>query len=277
MKTIEEYKPIHLTYYNPCTSIFKAGKSDREKVTLYRCCKSETCNAFKNKKCIMLNGIWGHACPYGKSVHQEGYTKAARKCGELIRKYRENYGEVEYKLKMLNGLCRINDYVYTGLPHLQNYVNSIRPKEFFTYEDLIKIEDFTPEFIVELIKFRPYAMFGGEIESYQKKDVPQFCNQLKRNVPELYKQVFEIYPEIENSIEDIDYSGKKAKVKTLLPGIVKLSTGILQWDGNVLKAKGKQISFWGLKDEEVTIAPDDETVVEICDNETVTDGTELVD
>lgn len=28
---MQEYKPINLTYYNPCTSIFKSGKSDRER------------------------------------------------------------------------------------------------------------------------------------------------------------------------------------------------------------------------------------------------------
>lgn len=277
MKTIEEYKPINLTYYNPCTSIFKAGKSDREKVTLYRCCKSETCNAFKNKKCIMLNGIWGHACPYGKSVHQEGYTKEARKCGVLVSEYRNKYSDVEYALKALSAVCKINDYVYAALPHLKNYVNPIRQNDFFICDDLIKIENFTPEFIVELIKFKPYAIFGGEIKTYQKKDVPKFCYQLKRNIPDLYQQVVEVYPEIKNLIENIDYVGKKAKVKTLLPGVVKLSSDILKWDGDVLKAKGEQISWWELHDEEVTIIPDEHTVVEICNNDTVTDETVLID
>ena len=274
---MKEYKPINLTYYNPCTSIFKVRKSDRERVTLYQCCQSETCAAYKNKKCIMLNGIWGHGCPYGKQIRKEEYTKAARNCGVLVSEYRNKYSDIEYELKYLNTVCKINDYVYTGLPHLQNYVNSIRPKDFFAFEDLIKIENFTPEFIVELINFKPYAMVGGEIESYQKKAVPQFCYQLKRNIPDLYQQVVEIYPEIQNLIENINYVGKKAKVKTLLPGKVKLSSDILDWNGDMLKAKGKQISWWGLHDEDVTIIPDDNTVVEICDNETVMDETVLID
>lgn len=82
-------------------------------------------------------------------------------------------------------------------------------------------------------------MFGGEIESYQKKAVPQFCYQLKRNIPDLYQQVVEIYPEIQNLIENINYVGKKAKVKTLLPGKVKLSSDILDWNGDMLKAMRK--------------------------------------
>lgn len=274
---MSEYKTINLTYYNPCTSIFKQGKSDRERVTLYQCCKSKTCDAYKNNKCIMLNGVFGHGCPYGQQIRKEGYTKAARKCGLLVNEYKNKYSDVEYALKPLSIVCKINDYIYTGLPHLQNYVNSIRPKDFFTYEDLIKIENFTPEFIVELIKFKPYAMFGGEIESYQKKAVPQFCNQLKRNIPDLYQQVVEIYPEIQNLIENINYVGLEAKVKTLLPGKVRLSSDILEWNGDVLKAKGRQISWWRLNGEEVIIIPDDNTVVKICDNKTVTDETILIE
>lgn len=274
---MKEYKPINLTYYNPCTSIFKAEKSDRERVTLYQCCKSETCNAYKNKQCIMLNGIWGNGCPYGKRIQKEGYTKAARKCGVLVSEYRNKYSDVEYALKALSAVCKINDYVYAALPHLKNYVNPIRQNDFFICDDLIKIENFTPEFIVELIKFKPYAIFGGEIKTYQKKDVPKFCYQLKRNIPDLYQQVVEVYPEIKNLIENIDYVGKKAKVKTLLPGVVKLSSDILKWDGDVLKAKGEQISWWELHDEEVTIIPDEHTVVEICNNDTVTDETVLID
>lgn len=140
---------------------------------------------------------------------------------------------------------------------------------------MIKKEDFTPEFIVELIKYRPYALMGGEISSYQKEYVPKFCDQLKRFMPDMYTRVCEIYPEIRSLVENIDYTGKRAKLMTLLPGEVKLSTKILEWDGELLHGEGYQISFWGLDDEEVTIIPNENTIVTICDNSTVTDETEF--
>lgn len=140
---------------------------------------------------------------------------------------------------------------------------------------MIKKEDFTPEFIVELIKYRPCALMGGEISSYQKKYVPKFCDQLKRFMPDMYRKVCEIYPEIEQIVENIDYIGKRAKLITLLPGEVKLSTDILEWDGELLHCKGKQISFWKLDDEEVTIIPNKNTMVTIYDNSTVTEETEF--
>lgn len=143
--------------------------------------------------------------------------------------------------------------------------------------DIIKKEDFTPEFIVELIKYRPEALMGGEITSYQKKEVPKFCNQLKRYMPDMFEKVKEIYPEVENRIEDINYRDKWAKVVTLLPGNVKLSTKILEWDGSVIKAEGNQLTFWGLSNEPVVITPNKNTYVQIVDNAMVTDDTEFKD
>ena len=76
-------------------------------------------------------------------------------------------------------------------------------------------------------------------------------------------------------VENIDYIGKRAKLITLLPGEVKLSTDVLEWNGELLHGKGKQISFWKLDDEEVTIIPNKNTMVTIYDNSTVTEETEF--
>ena len=92
-----------------------------------------------------------------------------------------------------------------------------------------------------------------------------------------YEKVKKIYPEIENRIKDIDYRDKYAKVVTLLPGKVKLSTKIVEWDGSVIRAKGDQLTFWGLSKETVIITPDESTYVQIVDNATVTDDTEFKD
>lgn len=142
---------------------------------------------------------------------------------------------------------------------------------------MIKKDEFTPEFVVELIKYKPYALMGGVISSYQKEYVPKFCDQLKRLMPDIYRKVCEIYPEIEQIVENIDYIDKMEKLMTLLPGKVKLSTDILEWDGELLHGKGKQISFWKLNDEEVIIFPNKNTIVTICDNSTVTEETEFIE
>lgn len=226
----------------------------------------------------MLNGLYSHSCPYGQMRREEGYTKAARRCGVLIRKRKDEYGDVANSKGSLKFLCYIGDYVFLPLPHLINYSNSIRENSFFKGDgDIISREDFTPEFIVELIKYRPEALMGGEITSYQKKEVPKFCNQLKRYMPDIFDKVKMIYPEIEDRIKNIDYKDKEAKVVTLLPGKVKLSTKILEWDGSVIKAEGNQLTFWGLTKEPVVITPDENTYVQIIDSAMVTEDTEFKD
>lgn len=275
----KEYEPINFTYYNPKESIFKAGRHEREKYTVYSCCNKENCDAYKCGMCLMLNwSAYGfHKCPYGKLHTNVGLTKAAKCCGDMISMAREQYKDVEYALKGLRHVCRIGDYVYLNLPHLYNYINPIRQRDFFVDDDTIKSEDFTPEFIVELIKFRPCALMGGEIRSYQKLSVPEFCDQLKRHMPEMFQEVKKIYPEIEGFVEDIDYRGKDAKVKTLLPGTVKLGSNIAQWDGEVIRMQGNQLMFCHLNNEEVVIIPNDSTCVTVANNKTVTNETEFKD
>ena len=60
-------------------------------------------------------------------------------------------------------------------------------------EILLK-RNFTSEFIVELINYRPRAMMGGEITSYQREEVPKFCSQLKRYMPDMSEKVKKYIP-----------------------------------------------------------------------------------
>ena len=274
---MNNYEPINLTYYNPCNSLFKADRSDRERVTLYTCCNKDNCDAYKRGKCVMMNGLWGHKCPYGQKRSETGFTKAAKNCGKLIREYKDKYESVVYAAKNLEFVCYIGDYVFLNLPHLINYVNPIRDRSFFIDEDIIKKDDFTPEFVVEIIKFKPYALMGGEITSYQANEVPKFCTHLKRHMPEMYERVKAIYPEVDKYIKDINYIGKYAKVKTLLPGKVGISIYNCEWDGNVIRGTGKGLGIFDLKDAEVIINPNDDTYVKIADNTTVTEETEFRD
>ena len=119
-------------------------------------------------------------------------------------------------------------------------------------------------------------MLDGEIASHRDKLIAKFCDQLKRVMPDMYRRVYEIYPKIESIAAKADYTGKTAKLMSLLPGKVKLSTDIFEWDGKSLHGKGKQLSYnWRLNDEEVTIIPNENTMVTICDNSTVTEETEF--
>lgn len=269
MTIIGDYKPICFTYYDPN---YYQGMADyysheKDRVFVYKCNNCDNCDAYKRKRCVMLNKS-GYKCPYCEIEKNESFD------GSLIRKYRKRYGDIENALKPLDFVCRIADCVYIGVPYYL-YNNTINYDNFVS-EKIIKETSFTPEFIVKLIKYIPCELLDGEITSYQDKLVIKFCDQLKRFMPDMYKKVYEIYPTIESMAARADYIGDKAKLTTLRPGKVKLSTDIFEWNGKLLHGKGKQLSYdWELDDEEVIIIPNENTMVTICDNSTVTEETEF--
>lgn len=271
---MNEYELINLTYYNPKEAIlFKAGKSDRERVTLYWCCNKDNCEAYKNNTCIQCNGLFGMSCPYGKKDVKEGYTKAAKKCGELVSLYKKEHENILYKLEYISRICKIGDYVYLNLPHLNNMVNPIYNKEMFFNDKLIKKEYFTPEFIIKLLEYNPRALIGGVIHSYQDKDIPLFSWQLKRYMFDEYNKVLSKYSRIENLARSVSFVGKKAKVKTLDKGLVKIGIYIFDWDGEYLRGKGKDLDYSLQNNEEILIKPNDDTYVKVYDDNTVTEST----
>ncbi len=269
MTVIGDYKPICFTYYDPNYYQGMADYYSHEKycVFVYKCNNCDNCDAYKRKRCVMLNKS-EYKCPYCEIEKNESFD------GNLIKKYKERYDDIEDALKPLDFVCRIADCVYIGIPYYL-YNNTIY-YDNFVCEKIIKETSFTPEFIVKLIEYIPGKLLDGEITSYQDKLVIKFCDQLKRFMPDMYKRVYEIYPSIESIAAKVDHTGEKAKLISLLPGKIKLSIDTFEWDGKVLHGKGKQLSYdWRLNNEEVSIIPNENTVVIICDNSTVTDETEF--
>ena len=247
---------INFSYYNPKNMNFiKAGKNDREFVRVYSCSNKESCSLYKNGYCAMLDGLFGQPCPYGKVDYREGFTKAARKCGELIAKTKAMYPDKAYALKTPKRIGIVGDYFYTHLPYLYETRTSFKPLDSDIWsakraanQRLINLKYFTPETIVELIKFKPFPWFGSDpIKDYQEKYIPEFCFQLKKYYPDMFEKVKAIYPKIEE-IADVSFVGKKAKLSTLKNGRVRMNSDTFEWDGKKLTfVYSKYSVLWGTK------------------------------
>ncbi len=272
--TNKTYEPINFTYFDPSNTFFKSCKNDRSEYTVYFCNNKDNCQAYSRGKCVLLCGLWGESCPYGKRNKTTGPTKRAKGMRSFLSDAKSRYADVSYELKSLEFTARVGDKIYIALPYLKNYVNPIAEVE---KEHFIDYDKFDSAFIARLIDFKPRALMGGVITDYQTKYVPQFISHIKKYFPEQFAELIKARPEIAERIQNINYIDKVANVKTLEPGKVKLSTNYLQWDGKVLTAKGKDISWWGLGDEEVIITPGENTWVKIADNNTVTDDTVFKD
>lgn len=268
---MEDYKVVNFTYYDPANSFFKSKASDKSHYTLYYC-NCEKCEAREQGKCAMMGGLWGEKCPYGKRETIEGFTQRAKSYYSFLRNAKEKYGEFSYKLKNLEKLCEIGDYVYLPLAHLNNYVNPIIDQFNIKYEHFLLKNQFTSATIDALINYVPRALWQHEeIRDYQTKEVPEFVRQLKKKYPDKYKRQEELNPRIKDFVIDVDYVKlkKEAYLKTLNKGKVGFSIYTVDWDGEFLTGTARDFGIWLNGGGEVKIKPNDKTIVKIVDNNTV--------
>ena len=270
----QNYVPFYFTCFDPNNSFFKSKSNERARVTIYSCSNCENCQAYKDKACALLNGLWGGDCPYGNIHTEVGPTKRAKGCSSFIYKYKEQYKDIlPNSFSSANHTYKIGDYIYLGpLYHLSNYVNSIEDCGLVGYEKkFLPVENFTKETVERLINFRPQALLGGTITSYQKENVPMFLFDIKTNFPEMWAELKKD-KNYEDVLNSINYKGKKAILQTLKPGTVKVGIYLYNWDGKKLTALAKDVGIRELKEGFVTIEPQEEVTVIVEDNNTVEIG-----
>ena len=277
------YELIDGTVYDPANSIFKTSKNEKAVSTEYYCNRKDKCEAYKNGMCTLPTGQWslyGGYCPFGKRERREGPTQKAKSYITFVSYRKEKYEKFYQKhLKEVNTIIGVGgEYIFLPLNHLYNYVNPIKDELELKGNYLLPVKNFTVENIVKLIIFRPRALMdNGVIQSYVKKEVPEFVLKLYHRYPEMYRAVSRIIPDIKAFVEEADYVGKKAKLFSLNPGLVKIGIHKVEWDGTNLLTNAREMAMFGLTKEKVIIVPTEETIVEICDNTTVDkDKVELV-
>lgn len=256
-----------------------SGKNDKEKLTKVYILKEEGEQLLKGGKIVCLNMFRGYLDPYFKIVTTEGFTRRAKNYGKLKSKMLKKYPELERKLTgVSSSIMDYGEYVYIDLPYLDNYVNPLtEDKETFLNTNFIYKEKFTPDFVKKLIEFVPRALMGGIIESYRRKDVPNFLSELKLTYPEIYQEVLSISNVAKSLVDEISYIGKKAYLNTLSNGEVEVELDILDkqkfyWDGKTLTNK-LEMSDGNILSQSIT--PNENTIVKIISDSTVNENTKL--
>lgn len=269
---MDDYKLINVRIFEPA---FKTVKARCE--CIY-CQNTENCSLYKQKRCIH---DWGYVanieCPYGKYSQTEGYTKRARSYYSWIRNkkdaHKDSLNAVEFYTKKL---AIIGEYIYLPYPHLENYVNSLNG---VINEHFIKEADFTNEKVLEIINFRPQALMGGEIKSFQAKEVPKFIQHLKEEMPYRYKALKENYPDKFETIDEVgrNYIGRTAYLKTLKVGstAIDIHGDRFLFDGEYLINENYKPSFspFGTTGGLFKFKATDDMTVKITDNEQVVEST----
>jgi hypothetical protein len=270
-------KIIYTNIYNPNNSIFKSSKNDRAEMQQVFCSNNENCDLFKDGRCFLINALSRIRCPYGSYQREQGFTKRANGFSKWISERKEKYKDSLSKLTSASDkMAIIGDYIYFPYPYFGNYVNPLE----IARKGIIPKDSFTPDFIVTVFKYRPQALFGGEITSFQKESVPLIATHLKEVFPDIFNEVVKIYPEINNLIGNYSNVGRKAKLHSLRKGVViQKDKESWIWDGEYLVSNNLKILFSIVEYSEIEckIKPKENVVVNITSNDQVDKNTKYMD
>jgi hypothetical protein len=266
------------------------GKETPLEASIVYCDKCETCSYFKNNQCLNIRAPFSGSCKYGKVRTVTGYTSRAKKYYDFKKEWEnhEKYNKLKYPPGKLGA---IGDEVVLPYPHIyikENENGSLTiegPQLFSNKIAFININKFTSEFINKLCTFRPQAMMGGEITSYQRETVPLFLAHLKEVMPDKYAEVKSKYPGL---IKEISYIGRKALLNTIKPSnIIYKSRQYPQfneewyWDGETLTRINGYVSSFNITKNyevlEIKIKPSDKSTITISSNEQVGENTVFTD
>ena len=231
-------------------------QNERAEVGTFSCCLPggpEMCPLFQKGECLSTSVIHGSNCLYGKEGYSESATKRAQSYYKFVTAARAQIAEEKAKglpqpKYTSMQLVKIGEYVVfpNGQITMCEAVPFVAHGGFFrTGRPWLKEEDFTVENLLRLVNFRPQALMGGEITTYQKEEVPRLLLQLKFRFPEMFAAVIEAAPELAERVPNPEkFVGATLNVTKFPSGLVTLKFGTREkpvtveatWDGEKLTA-----------------------------------------
>ena len=131
----------------------------------------------------------------------------------------------------------------------------------------------TTKLLEKICTAKPTALFGGEIRSYQKEQVPKFISDLNMHYP----NVFALLPDEQKArLESVSYIGRKADITTCPPAEFIISGDRWIWDGKTLV--GNSMLFQPVAgDIEIRITPKPRQSIKITNDNQVSENTKFLD
>jgi hypothetical protein len=283
-----EGKVVSARIWNPANTLFKTSKREHaecETVT----CRLEDCPLRKQGMCAWIGVLGWNACPHGRPNKEKGPTRLARSFGAWLKDRQEKYKGIPTLGQPDNKLAIIGDYVFLPYAHMDmcEAVPFLKHGGAFCKGcAFIPISAWTLDTVLRLIDFRPQALMGGEITSYQKESVPKFIRHMREVTPDMFAALVKVRPQYDVATNHV---GRKARLWTLKPDIewdAKVNDKYpvhWKWDGKALTTYSDHVysSTWGgniaASCVQVRVVPVASAVVKVQDNAWVLPDTEFVD
>ena len=283
-----EPKIVSWWVFDPTASIFKRPANEKttcESVT----CRLKHCPLREKGFCTWMPFLGWHACPYGKMHKETGPTKRAQSFRRWVAERKSKHPDVGVLKSPPNKMAFIGDYVFLPYAHMDMNKDAAFLKHssaFVKGTAFLPLEHWNIDTILNIIVYRPHALMGGEITTYQKESVPAFIAHLKELDPEMFDKLVEKRPDLD---VEISYVGRKALLRTLAHPIewdAKVNDKYpvhWKWDGKTLKSTSQHVysSTWGgsipMESIDFRAVPKENAAIVIQDSDWVTEETEFID
>lgn len=267
-------KLIHNHVYNPKKSLFKTSGNDRAGCYRVYCSFDGECPLFE-RGCCASRDFFTRGCPYGRKEKLTGPTPRAKSFHSWIQSHEIESPSLDSPPKKI---AFVGEWVYLPYAHM-DMCESVpfvhHGGAFRCGQPFIPRTEWTIETVCKLLDFRPQALIGGEITTYQREEIPKFIEHLKET---------EIWPELIKARPTLDkpanYVGREAYLRTLKPGISwKGDHGVWSWDGELAHCEDYKSVFLDIKSERTSVMarPEKDFTIKVESNDWVSSETEFKD
>lgn len=196
------------------------GKEVPLRAEIIYCDKSSECSEYKKGKCLKIAGPSAYGCKHGKLEVIKGYTSRAKKYNSFKFKYKEDekYGNLKDSSSSVVAVIGEDVYIkskYAILEKVKETGEYVVSCELFRSGFWIPKSELTADRLYQMCVYRPRALMGGEITSYRKDVVPDIVLNIRRELPELYKEFIGKYSEFD---VEPNYIGKRVYISTMVNG-----------------------------------------------------------
>lgn len=265
--------------------LYGAGTRDsRLRAEYIYCDKAEQCSVYREGKCFCVTTLSAVRCGVGVVSCVDGGTKRAKAYREVSREARINprYGALSYPSNTY--VTKIGDTAFLTIPYTWLEITPggdliAGDPHLRTNKLTVSADRLTPKNIMAICKARPRAIIGGEIRDYQEKIVPHFLRQFKALFPKRFQRFVEEYPDYEVPV--CSWLGRRAKLATCNRSaeyIEPVSKSKYRFEGDWLVCDDNKSAFapFGATGGEIRVKINDKMVVEITDDDQVTEDTVFI-
>ena len=252
------------------------------------CDKCESCELYKENKCLNVVAPFSASCKYGQVQSIKGYTSRAAKYSDFRSKYKndDKYDKLSYPTNF--SFVEIGDYYVVNVAYTHIFYREESDYPYYrkgwnvdtpfvgSSVSFIPKEEFNLELLIKIVKYVPTDFNYKSIKD--NKSVNNFLVEVSKKLPDLYNEFIKEYPQYKDI--KTNYVGRYAFISTMVDGseLIDPHKNKFILKGGYLYCDNYRLSFlpFNSKVGELKIKVTDDMTYKITDNSQVDENTKYV-